>query len=44
MYGKGKGMSASTLPYKRTPASWVSLSAKEVEDQCCKLAKKGFVC
>jgi len=42
MYGKGKGMSGSSLPYKRAPPSWVQLSPQEVEDQCCKLAKKGF--
>ena len=35
-------MSKSALPYKRTAPSWVTLSADEVEDQVCRLAKRGF--
>uniref|UniRef100_A0A7S3PLB7 Small ribosomal subunit protein uS15 N-terminal domain-containing protein n=1 Tax=Aplanochytrium stocchinoi TaxID=215587 RepID=A0A7S3PLB7_9STRA len=42
MYGKGKGISGSALPYKRTPPSWLVTTSKEVEKQCCTLAKKGL--
>ncbi len=42
MHSKGKGISKSARPYKRTPASWVKTSAVEVMDQICKLAKKGL--
>ena len=37
-----KGIASSALPYKRTPPSWLKTSAAEVEDQVCKLAKKGL--
>jgi len=42
MHSKGKGMSSSALPYKRTAPSWNKTTAGEVEDICCKLAKKGM--
>ena len=42
MYGKGKGISASALPYKKTPPSWLKITATEVEEHCCRLAKKGL--
>lgn len=42
MYGKGKGISGSALPYKRTPPSWLKISPEDVEQQCCKLARKGL--
>jgi len=35
-------MSSSALPYKRTPPSWLKVNAAEVEEHCCKLAKKGL--
>ena len=35
-------MSKSALPYKRTAAAWVNLSADEVKDQVFRLAKRGF--
>ncbi|PVV01327.1 hypothetical protein BB560_004254 [Smittium megazygosporum] len=41
MYTKGKGISSSALPYKRTPPSWVKTSPEEVCSTICKLAKKG---
>ena len=41
MYGNGKGMSASAVPYRRSPASWVVATKKQVEEQVCKMAKKG---
>jgi small subunit ribosomal protein S13e len=42
MYGGGKGMSDSALPYKRTPPSWTKTTSKDVEEHVCKLAKKGL--
>jgi len=42
VYGNGKGISDSALPYKRTPPSWLNVNAADVEEQCCKLAKKGL--
>ncbi|KAH9678267.1 40S ribosomal protein S13-2 [Citrus sinensis] len=37
-----KGISASALPYKRTPPSWLKISSQDVEDNICKFAKKGL--
>ncbi|KAF9668253.1 hypothetical protein SADUNF_Sadunf15G0109800 [Salix dunnii] len=42
MHSHGKGISASALPYKRTPPSWLKISAQDVEDNICKFAKKGL--
>ncbi|KAI5064060.1 hypothetical protein GOP47_0020730 [Adiantum capillus-veneris] len=42
MHSRGKGMSSSALPYKRTPHSWLKISNQEVEDHICKLAKKAL--
>jgi len=42
MHSKGKGMSSSAMPYKRTPPSWCKATEAEVKDQICKLAKKGM--
>ncbi|CAC9699192.1 40S ribosomal protein S15 [Plasmodium sp. DRC-Itaito] len=41
MYGKGKGISSSTLPYKRKQPSWLKQKPSEIEDVIIKLAKKG---
>eukprot|EP00892_Ulva_mutabilis_P006838 jgi/Ulvmu1/4526/UM002_0252.1 len=41
MHSKGKGMSGSALPYKRTPPSWLKVTSHEVNDMICKLSKKG---
>uniref|UniRef100_A0A2P2K891 40S ribosomal protein S13 n=1 Tax=Rhizophora mucronata TaxID=61149 RepID=A0A2P2K891_RHIMU len=30
MHSRGKGISASALPYKRTPPSWLKISAHDV--------------
>ncbi|KAJ6676229.1 RIBOSOMAL PROTEIN S15P/S13E, partial [Salix viminalis] len=30
MHSHGKGISASALPYKRTPPSWLKISAQDV--------------
>ena len=42
MHTPGKGISRSSLPYRRSPPSWVKATAQEVVDQICKLAKKGL--
>mmetsp|Transcript_29117 Transcript_29117/g.40214 ORF Transcript_29117/g.40214 Transcript_29117/m.40214 type:complete len:152 (+) Transcript_29117:68-523(+) len=42
MHSKGKGMSSSALPYKRSAPSWLKITTGEVEEHCCKLAKKGL--
>jgi small subunit ribosomal protein S13e len=42
MYGGGKGIADSALPYKRTPPSWLKTSSEDVQEQVCKLAKKGL--
>ena len=41
MYGSGKGISASALPYKRTPPTWVKATKKSVEEMICKMSRKG---
>ena len=38
----GKGISKSALPYRRSVPSWLKLSADEVKEQICKLARKGL--
>lgn len=43
MHSKGKGISKSSLPYRRNPPSWLKVSPQDVCDQICKLAKKGLV-
>mmetsp|Transcript_22163 Transcript_22163/g.21866 ORF Transcript_22163/g.21866 Transcript_22163/m.21866 type:complete len:152 (+) Transcript_22163:36-491(+) len=42
MHSKGKGMSSSALPYKRTPPSWCKTTSAEVTEHICKLARKGM--
>eukprot|EP01122_Echinamoeba_exundans_P017108 TRINITY_DN88_c0_g1_i1.p1 TRINITY_DN88_c0_g1~~TRINITY_DN88_c0_g1_i1.p1 ORF type:complete len:141 (-),score=38.44 TRINITY_DN88_c0_g1_i1:591-1013(-) len=42
MHTPGKGISGSAIPYKRTPPAWLKVSPTEVNDQVCKLAKKGM--
>jgi len=41
LHSKGKGISASALPYSRTPPAWLKTTPDQVVDQICKLAKKG---
>ncbi|KAL6656817.1 hypothetical protein ACP70R_004597 [Stipagrostis hirtigluma subsp. patula] len=41
MYGPGKGMSSSVLPYQRAAPGWVKASAQEVEEAIVHAAKKG---
>ncbi|PHJ21923.1 ribosomal protein rps13 [Cystoisospora suis] len=41
MYGPGKGMSASALPWRRKPPTWLKTKPADVEEHIAKLAKKG---
>ena len=42
MHSKGKGMSASAIPYRRGKASWCKSESQDVWDKICKLSKKGL--
>ncbi|KAJ1462732.1 40S ribosomal protein S13 [Pelagophyceae sp. CCMP2097] len=42
MHSKGKGISRSAMPYKRSPPQWLKTSSADVEEHVCKLAKKGL--
>eukprot|EP01129_Flabellula_baltica_P000976 TRINITY_DN108_c0_g1_i1.p1 TRINITY_DN108_c0_g1~~TRINITY_DN108_c0_g1_i1.p1 ORF type:complete len:152 (+),score=35.76 TRINITY_DN108_c0_g1_i1:131-586(+) len=42
MYGNGKGMANSAIPYKRRPAAWMTAEPALVEELVCRLAKKGL--
>ncbi|KAK4170424.1 ribosomal S13/S15 N-terminal domain-containing protein [Cladorrhinum sp. PSN259] len=41
LHSKGKGISASAVPYSRNPPAWLKTTPEQVVDQICKLAKKG---
>ena len=41
VYGNGKGISDSALPYRRTAPSWLNVNKEDIEEQICKLAKRG---
>jgi len=42
MHSKGKGISASALPYRRTPPSWLKTTPEDVVEHITKLARKGM--
>nr|XP_027202104.1 40S ribosomal protein S13-1-like [Dermatophagoides pteronyssinus] len=42
MYGKGKGISRSSLPYNRNVPSWCKTNPSEIVSLIVNLAKKGF--
>lgn len=42
LYGPGKGISQSALPYRRTVPQWMKLTSDDVTDQIFKLARKGL--
>ena len=42
MYGQGKGISKSSMPYKKVPPRWLPIDSKEVTNLIESLAKKGF--
>lgn len=42
MHSNGKGIARSAIPYKRTAPAWLKTAPEEVEQQVCKLARKGM--
>ena len=42
MYGNGKGISKSTIPYKKKAPRWLNVDVNEVVKQIEALAKKGY--
>merc|ERR1712224_986277 len=42
MHSTGKGISKSTLPYKKTAPAWLKTSSSDVCNHICRLAKKGL--
>ena len=42
MHGAGNGKSQSVIPYRRSPPTWLKVTADEVEDKIVKLARKGY--
>ncbi|RKP03309.1 hypothetical protein CXG81DRAFT_29322 [Caulochytrium protostelioides] len=42
MHAPGKGISASALPYRRSPPSWVKSTPEDVSEQIMRMAKKGL--
>ena len=42
MYGKGKGIAKSSIPYKKKAPRWLSVDTNEVVKQIEAIAKKGY--
>jgi small subunit ribosomal protein S13e len=42
MHSKGKGMSKSSIPYKRSAPLWCKTTPEEIKDMIAKMAKKGM--
>jgi small subunit ribosomal protein S13e len=42
MHTPGKGISQSSLPYRRSVPTWLKLTSEDVKEQIFKLAKKGL--
>ena len=42
MYGQGKGISKSSMPYKKVPPRWLTIESSDVTKHIETLAKKGF--
>lgn len=42
MHSKGKGMSASAIPYSRRSPAWFKLTPESVVEQIIKYARKGL--
>lgn len=42
MHTPGKGIASSSIPYKRTPPSWLKVTPQEVAEHIVKLARKGM--
>lgn len=43
MYGRGKGLAKSSIPYKNKPPRWLSVNPAEVLREIETLAKKGII-
>ena len=41
LHSNGKGISKSAIPYSRTAPAWLKVTPEQVEDQICRLARKG---
>lgn len=41
LHSNGKGISDSALPYSRTAPAWLKTTPGQVEEQICRLARKG---
>lgn len=41
LHSKGKGISASALPYSRSAPAWLKTTPEQVVEQIAKLARKG---
>jgi hypothetical protein len=41
LHSNGKGISASAIPYSRTPPTWLKTAPEQIVEQICRLAKKG---
>ena len=41
LHSKGKGISASAVPYSRAAPAWLKTTPEQVVEQICKLARKG---
>jgi small subunit ribosomal protein S13e len=42
MYGRGKGMAKSSIPYKKKAPRWLNIDTSEIIKQIEALAKKGY--
>lgn len=42
MYGRGKGMAKSSIPYKKKAPRWLNIDSSEIIRQIEALAKKGY--
>ena len=42
LHSTGKGISSSTIPYRRTAPHWLQLSSEKCVQTICELAKKGI--
>lgn len=42
LHSKGKGISKSALPYRRTVPTWFKTSTEDVVEQICQYARKGY--
>merc|ERR1712146_589843 len=43
MYGPGKGISASAVPYRRTAPAWLKVTSRDLVKKVVELARKGMM-